>query len=106
MDGGNWIWGASLCWNIGSTIWMYWDKRSDKTAEKLRNLEDRVGALKTDVEKMQVVSQLAPTHDDLGKVYETIKKTDENLNRLIGENNQQSEMLRLIHSFLLNGGKP
>lgn len=105
MDKGSFVWGVSLFWNIAATLWMYWDKRSDKTAEKLRELEARVSQLKADMEKIQATTEAAPTHNDLARVYEAIKKTDENLNRLIGESNEQSKVLNLIHTFLLTGGK-
>lgn len=105
MDAGNFVWGVSLCWNIGSTVWMYWDKRSDKTADKLRALENQVVQLKVDVEKIQAAAESAPTHNDLAKVYEAVNKTNETVHQLVGENRRQSETLHLIHSFLLNGSK-
>lgn len=105
MDKGSFFWLVSLFWNVAATLWMYWDKRSDKTAEKLRDLEARISQLKADMEKIQATTEAAPTHNDLARVYEAINKTDEKLHRLIGENSEQSKVLNRIHTFLLTGGK-
>lgn len=118
MESGTFVWGLSLFWNIGSTLWMFWEKRSDKTAEKLRELESRVGEINADIEKIQAVAERAPTHSDIGKVYEAMRELSQTtndsisilatstnasisnlsgtVNQLVGENRGQSDTLRLI----------
>lgn len=98
MEARDWILTLSVIGNFFSGAWAYFDQRGVKMARKIEELE-------RDMSSLKATAEAAPTHSDLAKVYETIKKTDENLNRLIGENRQQSETLRLIHTFLLNGGK-
>jgi hypothetical protein len=53
---------------------------------------------------LQASSDKSLTHDDLSMVYETIKKTDEKLNTLIGENRVQSDTLRLIQNHIVHKG--
>ena len=98
MEARDWILTLSVIGNFASGAWAYFDQRGVKMAKKIEDLEREISALKA-------TAEAAPTYNDLAEVYKTIKTTDEKLNRLIGENHQQSVTLGLIHSFLLNGGK-
>ncbi|MEY4593565.1 MAG: hypothetical protein RIR18_2460 [Pseudomonadota bacterium] len=87
--------------NIG---WSVLEKRGDKTQSQMKELAKRVEDLDRDMIALQTSSDAALTHDDLSKVYETIKKTDEKLNTLIGENRTQSDTLRLIQNHIVHKG--
>ena len=87
--------------NIGYSVL---EKRGDKTQSQISELAKKVEDLDRDVISLQVSSDKSLTHEDLSKVYETIKKTDEKLNTLIGENRTQSDTLRLIQNHIVHKG--
>lgn len=56
------------------------------------------------IQHLETAAELAPTHHDLAKVYESQKKSDEKLNKLIGENESQSAILRVIQAEIMKKG--
>ena len=56
------------------------------------------------LQHLETAIEMAPTHHDLAKVYESQKKSDEKLNKLIGENEGQSAILRTILTQITQKG--
>lgn len=73
------------------------DKKFDGITGALAENSQRIQHLETAVE-------MAPTHHDLAQVYESQKKSDEKLNKLIGENEGQSAILRTILTQITQKG--
>ena len=73
------------------------EKKFDGITSALTETAQRIRHLETSVE-------LAPTHHDLANVYESQKKSDEKLNKLIGENESQSAILRMIQAEIMKKG--
>lgn len=77
-------------------VWLYLEKRSDKTNERITDLAARVDEMDKDVSSLKTTAENAPNHDHLAKVYESVNALSATVNQLVGENRGQSDTLRLI----------
>lgn len=87
-------------------IWLYLEKRSDKTNERVTELSEKVEQLDKDVSSLQASFDGAPNHDHLARVYESVNKLAEKVNQLVGESHDQSNTLRLILNRIIEKGMP
>lgn len=84
--------------------WLYLEKRSDKTNERVTELAGKVEQLDKDVSALDATAGKAPNHADLAKVYESINSLAATVHTLVGENRGQSDTLRLILNQITQKG--
>lgn len=77
-------------------IWLYLERRNDKTNDRVSRLSSKVEQLDKDVAILKANGENAPSHNDLGNVYESIRAMEATVNQLVGENRNQTDMLRTI----------
>lgn len=110
-----WLQGINMVGTFALGVWLYLEKRSDKTNEKVEEIAEKVGSLDRDVIGLKAGIDGAPNHDHLAKVYEAIKAQGESsnkqieslaatVNQLVGENRGQSDTLRLILNQITQKG--
>ena len=99
-----WLQAINMLGTFALGVWLYLEKRSDKTNERVTELAGRVEQLDKDVSAMQASAENAPNHADLGRVYESINKLAATVNQLVGENRGQSDSLRLILAQITQKG--
>lgn len=65
-----------------------------------------IAALSGRLAHLETAVAAAPSHEDLGKVYESIRELASTVNQLVGENRGQSDTLRLILNRITERGMP
>jgi ABC-type transporter Mla subunit MlaD len=85
-------------------VWLYLEKRNDKTNVRIDEQAVKVDALDKDVSSLKTAASNAPNHSDLAKVYESINSLAATVNQLVGENRGQSDTLRLILNQIAQKG--
>lgn len=96
MDMRIWLQLINMVGTFALGVWLYLEKRSDKTNDRITDLAGKVDVLDKDVSALKTVARNAPNHSDLAKVYESINSLAATVNQLVGENRGQSDTLRLI----------
>ncbi len=89
-------------------IWMYLEKRGDKTNDRItdlakdtkEDLDDHGNRLATLEGKVAA----APTHDDIGGIHDRITEVVKLQERMAGEFQTVKGTLNMIHQHLLTGG--
>lgn len=104
MEIRDWLLTISMIGHFSYTAWTYVERRSDKTSERLLAVTTRLEELERDVSSLQSSAELAPTHADLGKVYDSINQLAATVHQLVGENRGQSDTLRLILNQITQKG--
>lgn len=104
MEIRDWLLTISMLAHFGQTLYAYIERRGDKTNERIGELAGRVDQLDKDVTALKSDSKAAPTHGDIGKVYESINGLSETVHQLVGENRGQSDTLRLILNQIAQKG--
>lgn len=99
-----WLQGLNMLGTFAIGVWMYLEKRNDKTNDRITELAGKVDTLDKDVAGLQKSADTAPNHADLGKVYDSINKLSATVNQLVGENRGQSDTLRLILNRITEKG--
>ncbi len=85
-------------------VWLYLEKRSDKTNERVASLAMQVERMDKDLSALQQHAAGSPNHADLAKVYESINGLAATVHQLVGENRGQSDTLRLILNQITQKG--
>lgn len=85
-------------------VWMYLERRNDKTNDRVTELVARVETIDRDVAALKQTAQAAPSHADLAKVYDSINTLAGTVNQLVGENRGQTDTLRLILNRITEKG--
>lgn len=85
-------------------VWMYLEKRSDKTNERVSDLYVKVEQIDIDLSAIKSSLKTSPSHADLAKLYESINALAGTVNQLVGENRGQSDTLRLILNQITQKG--
>ncbi len=99
-----WLQGINMLGTFGLGCWLYLEKRSDKTNERVTQLAKEVDELDKAVTGLQAGVEAAPNHADIAKVYESINDLAATVNQLVGENRGQSDTLRLILNQITQRG--
>jgi len=99
-----WLQGLNMLGTFAIGVWMYLEKRNDKTNDRITELAGKVDTLDKDVAGLKKSSDTAPNHADLAKVYESINGLSATVNQLVGENRGQSDTLRLILNRITEKG--
>ena len=107
MEIRDWLLLISMVLHFSRTVWDYIDKRSDKTNERILELTTRIEQVERLIAEVKSAAGTAPTHADLGKVYDAMRELATTTNKsiselantvhqLVGENRGQTDQLRLI----------
>lgn len=99
-----WLQGLNMLGTLVIGVWLYLEKRSDKTNDRISELADKVEAVDKDVAALKSAAVSAPNHADLAKVYESINGLASTVNQLVGENRGQTDTLRLILNHITQKG--
>lgn len=99
-----WLQAVNMIGTFALGVWLYLEKRSDKTNERVEELAARVEKIDKDVTSLEASNATAPNHADLSKVYESVNKLAGTVNQLVGENRGQSDTLRLILNHITQKG--
>lgn len=104
MDIRVWLQLINMVGTFALGVWLYLEKRNDKTNERIDELAGKVDALDKDVSALKTATASAPSHADLALVYKSINDLAATVNQLVGENKGQSETLRLILNQIAQKG--
>lgn len=77
----------------------HWDDQFAEFDRVLSDHRERIG-------RLEAAAEAAPSHEHLADLHERINGIAEDVSSLSGEFKGAKHTLELIHSFLLNGGKP
>ena len=101
-----WLQAVNMLGTFALGCWLYLEKRSDKTNERVTLLAKEVDELDKAVTGLQASTEAAPNHADIAKVYESINELAEKVNKLVGESESQSQTLRQILNRIIEKGMP
>ena len=86
-------------------VWMYLERRNDKTNDRVSKLEDELGEKldSHDGRLMRVETQVEhlPQVSDLEKLYERVRTVDHRTSHMEGEFREVRRTLGLIHEYLM-----
>lgn len=99
-----WLQAVNMLGTFALGCWLYLEKRSDKTNERVTQLANEVDDLGKAVTGLKAGADAAPSHADIAKVYESINELAATVNQLVGENRGQSDTLRLILNQITQRG--
>jgi hypothetical protein len=80
------------------------ERHTEAENKKFEGITVALGDNSQRIQHLETTAEMAPTHHDLAKVYESQNKSDEKLNKLIGENETQSAILRTILTQITQKG--
>lgn len=84
----------------GTGFYVYLSSKDKVTNDRINTLEEDLKkenkTLSERVAKVEAVSESAPNHADISKVYDSINQLAATVNQLVGENRGQSDTLKLI----------
>lgn len=103
MEIRDWLLTISMIGHFSYTLWAYIERRSDKTAEQIAEMQSKVDKVERELTGLKSTIEAAPSHADLGKVYESMRELATTVHQLVGENRGQSDTLRLILNRLTGG---
>lgn len=104
MEIRDWLLIISMLGHFSYTLYAYIERRGDKTNERIAALAAKVEQLDKDVGALAITVKSAPSHDNLGEVYESINKLAAMVHQLVGENRSQTDTLRLIQNQIMQKG--
>ena len=99
-----WMQGVNMLGTFALGIWMYLERRSDKTNERVAELWQRLEQTDRAVSALKTTAQTAPTHGDIARVYDSLNTLAGTVNQLVGENRGQTDTLRLILNQITQKG--
>jgi len=94
----------NLVVTIGVFLWLYVQKRTDKTSERLEAITTRIEVTEKAVAVLQSGMNGLLRHEDLSRVYDAINKLSEQVNKLDGEFKSQNNLLNLILARITDKG--
>lgn len=96
-------------WAMAKVIAHVYDKRFTerfrRAESRLDELEDGLARSDSRLSKVEGALHDAPDHEDLAKIYERINRLADQISGLVGEFSEARHTLRLLHTFLLQGGR-
>jgi hypothetical protein len=100
-----WLTVINMIGTFGIGVWLYMEKRSDKTNARIDQVETTLGTQGKQLAHLEAKADGAPTHNDLGDLHDRVTAVANAMNSLAGEFAGVKNVLNLIHQHLLNGGK-
>lgn len=95
-----------LTWGVA--LYMYLANKNKATNERIGKLEDDIDdkfeKYGQRLQHLETSAESAPNHADLAKVYDSVNKLAATVNQLVGENQGQSDTLRLILNQIMQKG--
>lgn len=76
----------------------HWDKQFADFDKQLSDHRERIG-------RLEAFAEVGPTHEHLSDLHERMNGIADDVSGLAGEFKEVKSTLKLIHSFLLTGGK-
>lgn len=106
LDVRAWLQLINLVGTFAVGCWLYLEKRSDRTNERVDGMRSQIDRMDRDLAGLRETARLSPSHADLAEVYRAINEVAATSNQLVGEMSAQSEMLRLILNRVAENGMP
>lgn len=75
---------------------------ANRARSRSEDAEDRIDVLEERMTKVESIQEHAPTHRDLGEIYDKLSDTNQALSRLTGKLDGLVTSLARIESYLLN----
>lgn len=94
-----------LILTIANLVYTWFNIRHKATKENINDLTEVTNNLVRRVSVLEDRSRTAPTHDDLGKLYEKVNSFGGKLENVSGTLEAIKGQLALINEHLINGGK-
>lgn len=95
-----------LTWGVA--LYMYMTNKTKATNARIGKLEEDLSSdIREHSERLthlETIAESAPTHGDIGKVYESLNTLAATVNQLVGENRGQTDTLRLILNRITEKG--
>ena len=99
-----WLQGLNMLGTFALAVWLYLEKRSDKTNERIAELTAQIEEQEKKLAALESAIKTVPDHGDIAKVYESINALAATVHQLVGENRGQSDTLRLILNQITQKG--
>jgi hypothetical protein len=96
-----WVAGASLAWNVINTIFLAVGSNKKAVDERFTHLERDINGIGRRIEGLQSELRGMPNHGNLEGIHEKINGFATVLSRLEGEFRSSTDLLRAIHSTLI-----
>ncbi len=85
-------------------VWFYFDRKNDKTNQRISALEDtldrRLDGITDRITRVEVDLENAPSHNDLGKIYDEIRKQSDSMSSMNANLAAQSSSLKQLNEWL------
>lgn len=80
----------------------WWVRKTSANKKAIEQLNDRVGKVERHQDVLVSRIEAAPTHADIGKVYDRLNDASQTMNKLAGQLGALSHQLSMINEYLLN----
>ena len=98
-----WLQATNMMGTFALGVWLYLEKRGDKTNDRVSALACKVEQLDKDMSSLEATLESSPTHQDLGALHERINAVAKGVDMLAGEFAGVKNVVNLIHEHLLRG---
>jgi|GEM_PF-3402755 len=85
-------------------VWQYLRARGDKTGQRLEEITKRYEAIEKDLISLQASIRGSLRYNDLARVYDSINRLSEQVNKMDGEFKSQAGMLRAVFNRITEKG--
>ena len=110
-----WLEALVLLVNLGLWIWVYWSNRQKATTSEIKVLKELISAIqekqagqcgehKNRTTTLEVQFAQAPTHGDIGAVYDRISEVKSSVDKMTGTLTGVGHQLQLLIEHHLSGG--
>lgn len=98
------FWLSAVQWvtTLAVGVYAWWTARNRATAKSIADVKNQVDGVDGRVLLLEDRAKSAPTHDDLGKLYERLGQINGNVERLVGEFSAHRRSVDRIQEHLLN----
>lgn len=90
----------SCAFNVITLIYVVISNKNKVTNDRIGKLEDDIdskfGIQGERIARIETISDKAPNHNDISKMYDSLNDLAKTVNQLVGENRGQSDTLKLI----------
>lgn len=85
-------------------IWLYLDRKNDKTNQRISeletNIDKRLDGFSDRMTRVEVDLSNAPSHNDLGKIYDEIRKQSEAMSAISANVAAQASTLKSLNDWI------